>query len=139
MGLFQKIIRYLEHNMNAPDHPSSSSDCFKKCPKCGFVWPFRDDFLSDPDIVIIGYQADFKALSAGLFYFNHSCKGTMALHAGLFEDLHEGPIFEARATGSEACPEYCIHQDELRPCPLECECAYTRDIIQVVKKWRKRK
>ena len=37
------------------------------------------------------------------------------------------------------CPEFCLHKSELRPCPAKCECAYVREIIQVIKDWPKKK
>jgi len=61
----------------------------------------------------------------------------MAIHVEDFKDLYDGPIFEARATGGEECPDYCIRQDELRPCPAQCECAYVREIISLIKNWTK--
>ena len=111
---------------------------FKKCPNCGFIWDSRGSFLADDSLVIIGYQANFKELTTGLFYFNHSCEGTLALQAYLFGDLYDGPIFRDRATGSDSCPEYCLHREDLRSCPAECECAYVREIVQIIKNWPKR-
>ncbi|MFC1816982.1 hypothetical protein ACFL0M_13840 [Thermodesulfobacteriota bacterium] len=97
----------------------------------------RDNFLSDPGLEIVGYQVDFEELTEGIFLFNHSCRGTIAIQAGEFKYLYDGQIFEERATGSDDCPEYCLLQDELRPCPAKCECAYVREIIQVIKNWQK--
>ena len=110
---------------------------FKKCPACNSVWDSREGFLSDPDLKIIGYQVDFINLTEGLFYFSHSCKGTLAMAAGDFADLYGGPIFAERVTGSYECPIYCQRKDDLTPCPVECECAYVREIIQIVRNWRK--
>lgn len=115
------------------DHSPLRSIYFKKCPNCGFTWATRDLFLSDTQLDLIGYQTNFKDLTAGLFYFNHACKGTLAIQAYLFGDLYRGPIFEKRATNGEACPGYCLYREELRPCPVECECAYVREIIQIIK------
>jgi hypothetical protein len=106
---------------------------FKQCGKCGQVWQTRAQFLNDQAIELIGYQANFKALHAGLLYFNHDCKSTLALPADVFVDLYKGPIFQKRQTESEQCPAYCMHQSELRSCPVECECAYIREIIQKIK------
>jgi hypothetical protein len=61
----------------------------------------------------------------------------LAIRAGAFEDLYNGPVFKKRVTGSEECPEYCLHEDELLPCPNQCECAYVREVIQIVKNWPK--
>ena len=93
--------------------------------------------MRDPGIVLIGYQANTEELALGLFYFNHSCKGTLAVNAGDFKDLYDGPVFRHRATGSEDCKGFCLKPDELGRCPAQCECAYVREILQIIKNWRK--
>ena len=110
---------------------------FKKCPMCGFEWATRDQFLSDPDIQIIGYQVNFEYLDQGILMFNHSCHGTLAMTAETFLDLYDGPVFSERATGGEACPAYCLKEDEFRACPAQCECASIREVIQIIKTWPK--
>jgi len=110
---------------------------FKICPLCEFRWESRDGFLNDPDLKLIGYQVDFVELKEGLFLFNHSCNGTLAIEAGEFRDLYDGPIFTLRATGTEQCDEHCLHQSDLRPCPAECECAYVREVMQLIRSWAK--
>jgi len=106
---------------------------FKRCNNCGTEWKTRKAFLNDKDLVITGYQAHFEKLTLGLFLFNHSCKTTLAVAAGEFQDLYKGPVFAERLTGSDQCPGHCLHQDELDPCPAHCECAYIREIIQLIK------
>ena len=108
---------------------------FRICSCCNHKWKTRDDFLSDPDVKIIGYQANFEVLKAGLFFFNHDCGTTLALYADLFADLYQGPIFQERLQGGEDCPGYCLNKDDLEPCPAACECAFVREIIQCVKKF----
>ena len=104
---------------------------FKLCNVCNHKWMNRQDFMVDPDIVIIGYQVNFDRLEAGHFYFNHSCNNTIVLSANLFADLHEGPIFAEPRTGLEDCPGYCLKKEALEPCQAECECAYIRSIMQL--------
>jgi len=106
---------------------------FCACSNCGCVWETRDDFLNDEEIEIIGYQVIFKKMSTGVFLFNHSCKGTFGLKVEQFEDLYDGPIFAEKITGSDACHNFCLHEDNLEPCPEQCECAFVREIIQVIK------
>lgn len=106
---------------------------FKICPKCGHPWPTRSAFLSDPQLEIIGYQAYFPKPELGILLFNHRCRGTLAVKAGAFSDLYDGPVFQQRLTGSEHCPGYCLHERELSPCPAACECAYIREIIRMIK------
>jgi hypothetical protein len=107
---------------------------FKKCPFCGHLWPSRKDFLKDTSTDLIGYQVNFDHLHLGLFLFNHlTCGTTLGIPAGLFSDLYKGPIFSERLTDTKACPAYCLHQNQLDPCPAKCECSYIREILQVVR------
>jgi len=107
---------------------------FHVCPNCAFSWNSRNDFLNDENVTIIGYQVHFEELTAGLFLFNHSCKGTFALEVSAFEDLYNGPVFRQKALGSEECPGHCLHESLLDPCPAQCECVFVREIIQVLQK-----
>jgi hypothetical protein len=102
---------------------------------CGFVWSTREDFLSDPDVALIGYQVNFSHLLAGFFLFAHSCATSLAVRAAEFADLYDGPIFEKPLTGSDSCPGYCLRKDELDSCSARCECAYVREILQIIKDW----
>jgi len=106
---------------------------FKKCHKCNFKWKDRNEFIDDKRTNIIGYQAHFEHLEAGLFLFNHDCGTTLALEVHHFKDLYNGEIFQENKRGSEECPGYCLRTSELRPCPAKCECAFVREIIQIIK------
>jgi len=118
---------------------NSSDMIFKECPKCKSEWNSRADFLSDPEINIIGYQVNFKQLELGLFLFNHlSCKTTVSIAAKEFSDLYNGPYFQERKTGSDSCPSYCLNKSELRSCPEACECAYVRQVVDKVNRWEKK-
>lgn len=125
--------------MKTKNKTEDKNDGFKQCTTCGSKWSTRDQFLEDPDIEMIGYQVNFVELLAGFFLFNHSCGTTLAVLSEAFEDLYDGPVFRERAAGSEECPEYCLHEDDLSPCPAHCECAFVREIIQSVKSWPKRR
>ena len=110
---------------------------FSQCSNCQEFWRNYHDFLSDPHVSLTGYKVSFNNLRKGKFIFSHSCGTSLEVPAGSFVHLYGGPIFEKRATGSDKCPEYCLHADELRACPAECECAYIREVLQIVKKWPK--
>lgn len=117
--------------------PERIQDHFKNCPNCGAVWATREEFLSDADLVPVGYQVYFEDLQAGLFLFNHSCGTTMAIEAGFFFDLHDGQIFRERATGTAECGGHCLYKDDMDPCPARCDCAFARDVLQTVRQWPK--
>ena len=111
---------------------------FKKCSCCESPWFSRLEFLEDENLDLIGYQANFCQLELGFFLFNHlTCQSTIALPAGLFVDLHAGPIFSQRLTGTEICQGFCKDEKALEPCENQCECAYIREVIQIIKNWPK--
>jgi hypothetical protein len=109
---------------------------FKTCPLCTETWADRDRFLEDPQLELIGYQADFEDVALGLFLFNHRrCGTTLAIRSGLFADLYHGPRHCTRRAGSESCPGLCLRSCELAPCPADCECAWVREVLQVIRNW----
>jgi hypothetical protein len=111
---------------------------FKTCSHCGRPWSGRDRFLADPTVELVGYQSFLEELELGLFLFNHSdCGTTLAIPAEVFTDLHSGPIFSERLTGTEACAGLCQQRRSLEPCPNRCECAWVREVLQVVRAWPK--
>ena len=119
---------------------TQQAQAFKECPCCGKPWLTREMFLSDPAIEIVGYQVTFNELELGYFLFNHlvdDCGTTMAVEAGDFKDLYNGPIYSNPLTNTEQCLEYCLNKYDLRPCTAECVCAWTREIIQIILHWRK--
>jgi hypothetical protein len=115
-----------------------AGEILKQCPCCGFVWPARDGFLADPQLAVVGYQVNFDELLLGFLLFSHlACGSTIALPAGVFRDLYGGPVYAGRATGTADCPGYCLRREELEPCPARCECAYVREVLQIVRGWPK--
>lgn len=114
---------------------------FRKCTSCGHEWATRQELMDDPAVTVVGYQASFRELSAGFFLFNHNdegCRTTMAIPAGDFFDLYDGPMYDERMSGTKECPEYCLSKDETSSCPVHCECAFVREVLQVVMTWPKR-
>jgi len=111
---------------------------FKTCSCCKTPWFSRDEFLEDSNIDLVGYQVNFGDLKLGIFLFNHvTCQSTIGIPAGLFKDIHDGPVFSECLTGSEQCPGYCLHSEILNPCRAKCECAYVREILQILRDWPK--
>jgi len=113
---------------------------FKKCTGCGHHWAKRENFISDPQVQLIGYQVNFDELDSGYFLFNHLnpiCLTTLALHTGIFRDLYCGEVTHLRETGTIKCTGYCLHPDNMKVCSAKCECNFVREVMQVVLKWPK--
>jgi hypothetical protein len=120
---------------SAEEAPVNEESVFKVCSCCGHIWQTREDFLDDRELEAIGYQVDFRHLHLGLFYFNHStCRTTLTAPAGAFTDLYDGRVFEERMTGTADCPSYCLHESELSACPAACECAFIREVLQLIRR-----
>jgi hypothetical protein len=115
----------------------NETNVFKKCPSCFTSWATRNDFLRDGSLELNGYKADFQKLEYGLFFFTHKvadCFSTMALEAGDFLDLYTGTIYLESKTLTDECPRYCIDEKQLNRCEAKCECAFVREVLQIVKK-----
>ena len=110
---------------------------FKICPACGAVWETMDEFLADPTLKLNGYQVHFDDLKGGLFYFTHyieNCGITMALVASDFTSLSDRKLRAPSGCqpGGE-CPGSCVRKNDLSPCPIECECVWVREVVQIIK------
>lgn len=111
-------------------------EIFKTCPMCLTEWVTRDEFLDDQTLEINGYGVDFEKLEWSLFYFTHTkegCGSTIALEAKDFLDLYSGKKYTKRRTGQEDCPGYCLDKKQLNRCDAHCECAFNREIIELIK------
>ena len=110
---------------------------FKICKTCKTEWDCRNSFLMDSNIELVGYQVEFEELTLGLLLFNHTCGTTLSIYAKEFTDLYNGPVFEYRAVGGVDCPGYCLRPDSIEPCPVQCECAYIREVLQLIAVYKK--
>jgi len=111
-------------------------EVFKECPMCGGSWKNREGFLQDGSLQINGYQADFESLESGLLFFTHhveGCHSTMALQVREFIDLNPGVRHCERKTLTKECPQYCFYESELGRCEVACECAFVRDLIDILR------
>ena len=117
-----------------------SKNIFKKCPCCFHAWQTRDDFISDTNLKINGYQVNFKNLEYGMFFFTHTveqCHSTLTSMVEDFYDLYTGEHYKGSKALSEECPRYCTDEKQLSRCDALCECAFAREIIQIIKERQK--
>ena len=110
---------------------------FKKCTKCQEIWATRDNFISSPDVRLIGYQANFDRPRDGLFLFNHTnenCGNTVAVWVDKFVDMYDGPIYSESMTGLLECHGYCLEIYNLEKCHAKCRMKYIREIMLLILK-----
>lgn len=113
--------------------------------------PTLDHFLSDPDIVLAGYQPDFDdfvilhfgekcRLVNGLILFNHlidGCNTSMALSVQQFIDLSDRPILSKRTREPDIDSHLCMREGCFDPCPVKCECNWVREVHGTISRWPK--
>ena len=112
--------------------------CFKTCSKCGFVWPERASFLIDPNLRLIGYQADFEELMAGIFLYST----TFAKRLSPLEQTTSKIYTTARcllkgwkavtSAGVTVCTKMIYAH-----IPRNVNVQYVREIVQVILNWPK--
>lgn len=115
-------------------------EAFKTCTTCANPWPTLDEFLSDPEVKLAGYQVHFDDLEGGLFFFSHLHKGcytTLAIPVTDFLALNDRPLLSKRDKQLCVGSDFCVHQDDIMPKPVECECLWVRDILQTIETWPK--
>ena len=37
---------------------------------------------------------------------------------------------------TESCPRLCLDQCSLDPCDVPCQCAYVREVLQIIREWK---
>lgn len=118
-----------------------AEEIFKTCPNCRKRWYTLEDFLGDPQLVLVGYQGVLRGPDHGFLYLNHmdeTCKTTLAITIGEFADLYDGPLVEKHRQGSEPCPEHCFFTNGVVERPEGCECRYVRSVMKRIETWSKR-
>lgn len=113
---------------------------FTECSCCRTGWRSRRAFLLDPDVEVVGFQADFSSPGNGFFLFNHleaSCGSTLALEVASFEDLRPAgedlPLLE----GTEDCSGRCGRVEDLSRCDRRCVNARAREILSEIVRLRR--
>ena len=98
-------------------------------------------FLSDPKLEFAGYQVNFADLEGGLFYFSHldeHCGTTLAVYVKEFSNLSLRSFLNKQGKQPDGCPNLCVRRGSLSPCPMECECLWVREVMQIICDWKKR-
>jgi hypothetical protein len=102
----------------------------KRCTICNKTWTSIREFIDDPDITLIGYQAGAKDINLGGLAFKHLCGHSFTIPIQVISYILNGPLYEEKETDSFECPGYCLSGKRFRPCLTNAECAYVRKMIQ---------
>ncbi len=109
---------------------------FKHCPKCGEGWHGHSEFLSDPYLLFLGYQASLAAGLEDFFLFSHSrCGRTLALPLEAFVELSSPPVLEDSRQVRESGDEVCLARRSNKPCPHKCSCGFVARTSGLIEGW----
>ena len=103
---------------------------------CGKVWETFNEFLSDPDIKVNGYQAFLREPEKGLILFTHDredCGTTVSFEPGRLIKYYDIPRYPESQFGTEACEGHCLVQTDLEACSQNCSMRWVRDLIQLLR------
>ena len=112
------------------------ANTFKICTCCKHVWESLADLIRDEQVHVIGYQPSFSDSYEGLFFFSHNdkaCGTTIAIPAGHFVNLYDGPEYTVQMDSMEQCKGFCKSFYDFGECSNECSMRSIRDIIEVLK------
>lgn len=119
----------------------SAAGPFLQCSCCDRAWPSRDEFLADPLLDVVGYQADFLRLVSGYFLFTHlapGCGSTLALEVERFADLRRDPRDGPDLHGTAECSGLCGRTEALARCRNRCRNVWVRELLRAIVEIRKR-
>jgi hypothetical protein len=118
----------------------SDGQGFQKCGSCGRVWDEWKEFILDPGVHLLGFQAIATLPDANLLVFDHRCGSSISVLAKrlrhLFPDLDEEPL-PASIYDSETCNHYCREIENLETCDRSCANARDRRMIHRLVKMRR--
>lgn len=105
---------------------------FQTCGSCRERWQEWSDFILDPNIRLLGFQAISGLPDANLLVFEHRCGSSISLLAKRLR--HILPVAEAAAEmtslfGTGQCNQYCRFLDNLEACDRPCANARDRRLI----------
>lgn len=109
---------------------------FKRCTCCDYRWENEMDLIRDRNLFVNGYQASFENSLEGLFFFTHDVEGcgtTIAIRAGDFYQLYDGPEHIVNMAHTGRCFGYCLSGDDQGECPNPCEMCWARDILKILR------
>ena len=112
---------------------------FKVCSMCLKAWDDTNSFVTDPELMINGYQAFFDRPEDGLILFTHrhqGCHSTLAVKAGAFKSLYDGPLYDKLNRDASTCLHRCVDQNNLERCSAQCSMHWVREVLQLLRSRR---
>ena len=128
----EKVMKVINKHMKKENVEMLTNNTFKTCSFCGKKWKTREEFLSDNDVKLTGYQVNYIDIEKGLFLFNHTCNTTLAIEVEEFMDLYTGVKYTEDKMNKDGCPGYCLDENNLQDCGNTCYYNQIRKLMLIV-------
>ena len=109
---------------------------FKSCGSCRTPCPSWEEFVTDPQVRLLGLQAIAGVADASLLVFEHRCGSSVSVLTKRLRYLlpeHQGANWPS-LRGTDQCPGHCLHLGDMSVCPRECRNGRDRELIKLVQR-----
>jgi len=121
-------------------HEKKTRHPFKTCGSCRKSWEHWQDFVLDPGVRLLGFQAIENLPDANLVVFEHKCGSSISLLAKRLRHLLDDHSDRERLPvllGSDVCRKHCRLIEDLEACDRPCANSRDRRLIQLLLKMRR--
>lgn len=116
------------------DKTIAAASVFKVCGSCRHTWLTWEDFVTDPEVRLLGLQSPTTLPDATVLVFEHFCGSSVSI---LTRRLHhlvpDHPAVDwPSLRGTDKCPGHCFDRADRAPCDQRCRHALDRDILALI-------
>jgi hypothetical protein len=115
-------------------HPSTvATEVFKVCGSCRRTWSTWEEFVTDPEVRLLGLQSRASLPDATVLVFEHFCGSSVSILTKRLHHLvphHPGAKWPSLRDTDE-CPGLCLDLSERGRCVAPCRHALDREILAI--------
>lgn len=106
---------------------------FKVCGSCRRTWSTWEEFVTDPEVRLLGLQSRASLPEATVLVFEHFCGSSVSILASRLHHLvphHPGARWPCLCD-TDACPGHCLDFRDHGRCVECCRLAMDREILAI--------
>lgn len=108
---------------------------FRVCGSCRRSWRSWEEFVTDPEVRLLGLQAVFTVPDSNLLVFEHRCGSSVSIFTSRLHHLlpdHPAAAWPS-LRGTHECPGHCLSLADLAACDRPCRNTLDRDLLELVR------
>jgi len=116
------------------DKTMAAAPVFKVCGSCRHTWRTWEDFVTDPEVRLLGLQSSATVPDATVLVFEHFCGTSVSmLTRRLYHLVPDHPAADwPSLRGSDECPGHCLDRADRAPCSQRCRHSLDRDVMALI-------